>query len=164
MIAVVPIGLRNLLPMAILPICIVGEPVLHEPTAPVELDADGRPSAADVALLDDMYETMDAANGVGLAANSSMWIRLASTAATASSASSTAAPSRATATTSEKLTGPIPTMTVIPETLGPVRPDAAAVTVDTVSYPRQHPSTPNRTNGRIRARAVHQNVGLGISR
>ena len=55
--------------MAILPICIVGEPVLHEPTAPVELDADGRPSAADVALLDDMYETMDAANGVGLAAN-----------------------------------------------------------------------------------------------
>lgn len=55
--------------MAILPICIVGEPVLHEPTAPVELDADGRPSPADVALLDDMYETMDAANGVGLAAN-----------------------------------------------------------------------------------------------
>ncbi|MFT3898941.1 MAG: peptide deformylase [Gordonia sp. (in: high G+C Gram-positive bacteria)] len=55
--------------MAILPICIVGEPVLHEPTTPVELDADGRPSAADIALLDDMYDTMDAANGVGLAAN-----------------------------------------------------------------------------------------------
>lgn len=55
--------------MAILPICIVGEPVLHRPTAPVELDESGKPGAADVALLDDMYETMDAANGVGLAAN-----------------------------------------------------------------------------------------------
>ncbi|MDL9936999.1 peptide deformylase [Gordonia sp. ABSL1-1] len=55
--------------MAILPICIVGEPVLHEPTAPVPLDADGRPSAEVVTLLDDMYETMDAARGVGLAAN-----------------------------------------------------------------------------------------------
>lgn len=55
--------------MAILPICIVGEPVLHQPTAPVELDGDRKPSAGIVALLDDMYETMDAANGVGLAAN-----------------------------------------------------------------------------------------------
>lgn len=55
--------------MAILPICIVGEPVLHHPTAPVALDDQGRPSAEHVALLDDMYETMDAANGVGLAAN-----------------------------------------------------------------------------------------------
>ncbi|WHU46208.1 peptide deformylase [Gordonia sp. L191] len=55
--------------MAILPICIVGEPVLHRATEPVELDAQGRPSAAIVTLLDDMYETMDAANGVGLAAN-----------------------------------------------------------------------------------------------
>lgn len=55
--------------MAILPICIVGEPVLHQPTAPVELDGDRKPSAEIVALLDDMYETMDAANGVGLAAN-----------------------------------------------------------------------------------------------
>ena len=59
----------NLWRMAILPICIVGEPVLHQPTEPVELDAHGRPSAADIALLDDMYETMDAAHGVGLAAN-----------------------------------------------------------------------------------------------
>lgn len=59
----------NLPRMAILPICIVGEPVLHEPTAPVELDADGRPPADVVALIDDMYETMDAAHGVGLAAN-----------------------------------------------------------------------------------------------
>lgn len=57
------------LTMAILPICIVGEPVLHRPTEVVPLDADGKPSAADIALLDDMYETMDEANGVGLAAN-----------------------------------------------------------------------------------------------
>ncbi len=55
--------------MAILPICIIGEPVLHKPTAPVELDDQGRPSAEIITLLDDMYETMDAANGVGLAAN-----------------------------------------------------------------------------------------------
>ncbi len=55
--------------MAILPICIIGEPVLHRETTPVELDANGKPSAADIALLDDMYETMDKANGVGLAAN-----------------------------------------------------------------------------------------------
>lgn len=52
------------------PICIVGEPVLHRPTELVALDADGKPSTEDVALLDDMYETMDKANnGVGLAAN-----------------------------------------------------------------------------------------------
>ncbi len=55
--------------MTILPICIVGEPVLHQPTAPVDLDDAGRPDAEIVALLDDMYATMDAANGVGLAAN-----------------------------------------------------------------------------------------------
>ncbi|WOC12680.1 peptide deformylase [Gordonia sp. MP11Mi] len=55
--------------MAILPICIVGEPVLHHPTTPVDVDDQGRPSAEIVGLLDDMYETMDAANGVGLAAN-----------------------------------------------------------------------------------------------
>ena len=55
--------------MAILPICIVGEPVLHHPTTPVDLDDQGRPSTEIVVLLDDMYETMDVANGVGLAAN-----------------------------------------------------------------------------------------------
>ena len=69
MIAGVPIELRNLFGMAILPICIVGEPVLHEPTTLVPLDENGRPTAEDIALLDDMYATMDAANGVGLAAN-----------------------------------------------------------------------------------------------
>ncbi|MGV9860740.1 peptide deformylase [Gordonia sp. NPDC003425] len=55
--------------MPVLPICIVGEPVLHRPTEPVQLDAEGRPSAETVKLLDDMYDTMDAAHGVGLAAN-----------------------------------------------------------------------------------------------
>ncbi|MEV0356548.1 peptide deformylase [Nocardia sp. NPDC050697] len=50
--------------MAILPIVIVGDPVLHNPTekvteAPEEL----------APLIADMYETLDAANGVGLAAN-----------------------------------------------------------------------------------------------
>ncbi len=50
--------------MAILPIRIVGDPVLHEPAKPFEGDP------ADIAdLIRDMYETMDAANGVGLAAN-----------------------------------------------------------------------------------------------
>ncbi|NUS43562.1 MAG: peptide deformylase [Mycobacteriaceae bacterium] len=49
--------------MAILPIRIIGDPVLHEPTKPVT-------SVEEVAeLLADMYDTMDAANGVGLAAN-----------------------------------------------------------------------------------------------
>ncbi|MGF7120003.1 peptide deformylase [Rhodococcus sp. AG1013] len=50
--------------MAILPIRIVGDPVLHEPTKPVTQ------SPAELAeLIGDMYDTMDAANGVGLAAN-----------------------------------------------------------------------------------------------
>ncbi|MFD4179757.1 peptide deformylase, partial [Rhodococcus sp. NPDC058514] len=50
--------------MAILPIRIVGDPVLHEPTRPVTQ------SPAEIAeLIGDMYETMDVANGVGLAAN-----------------------------------------------------------------------------------------------
>ncbi|WP_431816222.1 peptide deformylase [Gordonia jacobaea] len=55
--------------MSVLPICIVGEPVLHQQTELVELDDAGRPSDEIVTLLDDMYETMDAAHGVGLAAN-----------------------------------------------------------------------------------------------
>ncbi|NLV77900.1 MAG: peptide deformylase [Rhodococcus sp.] len=50
--------------MAILPIVIVGDPVLHNPTEPVT------ESPAELAqLVADMFETMDAANGVGLAAN-----------------------------------------------------------------------------------------------
>lgn len=49
--------------MAILPIVICGEPVLHRPAAPVtEFDAALR------GLVDDMFETCEAAPGVGLAA------------------------------------------------------------------------------------------------
>lgn len=50
--------------MSILPIVIVGDPVLHRPTEPVT------EAPAELAgLIADMYETLDAANGVGLAAN-----------------------------------------------------------------------------------------------
>ncbi|WP_341578931.1 peptide deformylase [Microbacterium schleiferi] len=49
--------------MAVLPIRIMGDPVLHAPAAPVaEIDDDIHQ------LVQDMYETMDAAPGVGLAA------------------------------------------------------------------------------------------------
>ncbi|APT91416.1 peptide deformylase [Corynebacterium sphenisci DSM 44792] len=50
--------------MAILPIVIAGDPVLHNPTAAVD-----EPVAELAGLIADMYETMDAAHGVGLAAN-----------------------------------------------------------------------------------------------
>jgi len=55
--------------MAVRPIVILGDPVLHTPTTPVTVGADGSlpPDVAD--LITDMYKTMDAANGVGLAAN-----------------------------------------------------------------------------------------------
>lgn len=50
--------------MAILPIRIVGDPVLHEPTQPFTGEL------SEIAqLIEDMYDTMDAAHGVGLAAN-----------------------------------------------------------------------------------------------
>jgi peptide deformylase len=50
--------------MAILPIRIVGDPVLHAPTEPVTQ------SPAELAeLVADMYETLEASKGVGLAAN-----------------------------------------------------------------------------------------------
>ena len=50
--------------MAVHPIRIVGDPVLHQPTRPVQtFDDELR------ALVDDMFETMAAASGVGLAAN-----------------------------------------------------------------------------------------------
>lgn len=54
--------------VTILPICILGEPVLHRPTAPVVLGPDGKPPADILALLADMDETLTASNGVGLAA------------------------------------------------------------------------------------------------
>ncbi|MGW5452150.1 peptide deformylase [Nocardia sp. NPDC003979] len=50
--------------MAILPIVIVGDPVLHTATAPVT------ETPAELAgLIADMYETLEASKGVGLAAN-----------------------------------------------------------------------------------------------
>lgn len=50
--------------MAVHPIRIAGDPVLHNPTRPVE-----RFDAELTTLVDDMFETMAAAHGVGLAAN-----------------------------------------------------------------------------------------------
>ncbi|PRY46357.1 peptide deformylase [Umezawaea tangerina] len=50
--------------MAVHPIRIAGDPVLHNPTKPVEAFDDGLRT-----LIADMYETMAAAHGVGLAAN-----------------------------------------------------------------------------------------------
>ncbi|MBS9535336.1 peptide deformylase [Mycobacterium sp. M1] len=55
--------------MAVVPIRIVGDPVLHTPTSPVPVGDDGALPAEVVELITTMYETMDAANGVGLAAN-----------------------------------------------------------------------------------------------
>jgi peptide deformylase len=55
--------------VAILPIRIVGDPVLHSPTSPVPVEADGSLPDDVLKLIADMYETMEAANGVGLAAN-----------------------------------------------------------------------------------------------
>jgi peptide deformylase len=55
--------------VAILPIRIVGDPVLHNPTSAVPVGADGSVPADVRQLIADMYETMEAANGVGLAAN-----------------------------------------------------------------------------------------------
>ena len=50
--------------MAVRPIRIIGDPVLHQPTRPVDTFDDGLK-----ALVEDMFETMAAADGVGLAAN-----------------------------------------------------------------------------------------------
>jgi peptide deformylase len=50
--------------MAVRPIRIVGDPVLHQPTRPVEQFDDELRT-----LVADMFDTMAAANGVGLAAN-----------------------------------------------------------------------------------------------
>ncbi|MCW4351812.1 peptide deformylase [Hoyosella sp. YIM 151337] len=53
--------------MAIHPIRVIGDPVLHKPTRAVEQTPG---ESADIAeLVQDMYDTMAAANGVGLAAN-----------------------------------------------------------------------------------------------
>lgn len=55
--------------MAVVPIRIVGDPVLHSATTPVPVSADGKLPAELASLIDDMFDTMDAAHGVGLAAN-----------------------------------------------------------------------------------------------
>jgi peptide deformylase len=55
--------------VAVLPIRIVGDPVLHELTSPVPVGPDGSLPEDVRKLIADMYETMSIANGVGLAAN-----------------------------------------------------------------------------------------------
>ena len=55
--------------MAVVPIRIVGDPVLRTATEPVPVADDGSLPADLADLIKDLYETMDAANGVGLAAN-----------------------------------------------------------------------------------------------
>lgn len=55
--------------MAVVPILIVGDPVLRTPTQPVPVGADGSLPDDLADLIATMYDTMDAAYGVGLAAN-----------------------------------------------------------------------------------------------
>jgi peptide deformylase len=55
--------------MAVRPIVITGDPVLHTPTSPVPVGPDGALPPDLAGLITDMYDTMAAANGVGLAAN-----------------------------------------------------------------------------------------------
>jgi peptide deformylase len=55
--------------MAVVPIRIVGDPVLHTPTTPVRVGSDGSLPTELAGLIASMYDTMDAAHGVGLAAN-----------------------------------------------------------------------------------------------
>jgi peptide deformylase len=55
--------------MAVRPIVILGDPVLHTPTSLVSIGADGSLPDDLGDLITDMFDTMDAANGVGLAAN-----------------------------------------------------------------------------------------------
>jgi peptide deformylase len=59
----------SLLTVAVVPIRIVGDPVLHSATSPVPVGSDGSLPAEVADLINDLYDTMDAANGVGLAAN-----------------------------------------------------------------------------------------------
>ena len=53
--------------MSVLPVVICGDPVLHNPTEPVAEAEVGTEQLG--ALVADMYETLDLAHGVGLAAN-----------------------------------------------------------------------------------------------
>ena len=55
--------------MAVVPIRIVGDPVLHTATSPIPVGDDGSLPTDLAELIANLYETMDLANGVGLAAN-----------------------------------------------------------------------------------------------
>src|SRR5579875_2154721 len=55
--------------MAVVPIRILGDPVLHTPTSPVPVGPDGSLPADLPELIATLYDTMEAADGVGLAAN-----------------------------------------------------------------------------------------------
>ena len=59
----------SLLIVAVVPIRIVGDPVLHTATNPVPVGPDGSLPAELADLVANLFDTMDAANGVGLAAN-----------------------------------------------------------------------------------------------
>lgn len=63
------VGSLKLLTVAVVPIRIVGDPVLHTATTPVPVGDDGSLPAELADLIRDLYDTMDAAHGVGLAAN-----------------------------------------------------------------------------------------------
>src|SRR5712671_6531148 len=63
------VGSLSLPTMAVVPIRIVGDPVLHTATEPVPVADDGSLPADLADLIKDLFDTMDAANGVGLAAN-----------------------------------------------------------------------------------------------
>jgi peptide deformylase len=58
-----------LLIVAVVPIRIVGDPVLRTATTPVPVGADGSLPEGLAELITDLFDTLDAANGVGLAAN-----------------------------------------------------------------------------------------------
>jgi peptide deformylase len=55
--------------VSVVPIRIVGDPVLRTPTTPIPVGEDGALPDDLAGLITDLYETMDAAHGVGLAAN-----------------------------------------------------------------------------------------------
>jgi peptide deformylase len=55
--------------MAVVPIRIMGDPLLHTATSPVPVTDDGSLPAELGELITTMFDTMDAAYGVGLAAN-----------------------------------------------------------------------------------------------
>jgi peptide deformylase len=55
--------------MGVVPIRIVGDPVLHAPTRRVSVSANGSLSQVVVHLIGDLFETLAASKGVGLSAN-----------------------------------------------------------------------------------------------